>query len=432
MRRLAIAKGSKLWGTAPFDSVGALCCIGVLVAVACNSQSQAAATPSPSASPAPLPVISPVASSAIFSLLPTQGDPSYPYPIKDCSDAGGVVGASDPVAFVLPNGKEYALRDYADPDHPRTLCRFSNNQIVQLIDSRHIVVVCCGFRAFAVVDLPEMVHHWFKVPVAPPNEAFLLGVSPGLDQVAWLGFDVTAWRLTVHVYTSQGDQVSAPLPAPGSLKQVSEIQPRAAFSPSGRFLYVLDRRSRGQPEDPSLRSLVVVEGSHVRLKLTPPVGGWPAGSEPASPLWSPVTDTLYYSQSGTVWTWTPESGSRPLLRGTSWCLPTISADGRYVAYGAQSAGGALGVYLATLGGSVTPRLIGQGPRNEPAFLGTRLLWYRSWNGSDCMTGGGQSLVYDMTDGAESRSVLNEVDNLWPATSSVFTGVNTFLAFVPGQ
>jgi len=423
-------------------TIEAFVCATIVGVTACTTSSGATASgarssfPTPPAAaatytpPANAPTYTPQASTASFSLLPWAGNPGGPYPIKDCSDAGGIIGASDPVALVQPHGLEVALRDYADPAHPRTVCRFSNNQIVQLIDSRHIVVVgVTATNLFAVVDLPELRHHWFQLPVAPKDWAVLLGVSPGLDAVAWLSLDQNR-QVNIHITTSQGDQVTPAAPSPSTGGGRLAMYERAAFSPSGKYLFLLDRRLGGNNnlEDPSLRTLLILQGSRVLLRLEPPAGGWAVDGEPAMPLWSPISDTLFYRQNGDVWAWSPETGAAILLPKTAWCFPTISADGRYLAYGApHSPDGTYNVYLADLRGSLAPQAIGKGPRNAPGFLNANLLWYRAWTQQTCTTDGSQSLLYDTTDGSESASSLDQVYNTWPATSSDYNGVDAFLA-----
>jgi hypothetical protein len=283
-------------------------------------------------------------------------------------------------------------------------------------------------NVFAVVDLPELRHHWFQLPISPRDWAVFLGVSPGLDAVAWLGVDQSR-QVNIHITTSQADQVTPATPSPSSGGGQLAMYERAAFSPSGKYLFLLDRRlgSNTNLEDPSLRTLLVLHGSKVLLKLVPPAGGWVAGGEPAMPLWSPTDDTLFYRQKGDVWTWSPETGARIFLPHTAWCYPTISPDGRHLAYGApHSPDGQYNVYLADLTGPLAPQAIGKGSRNAPAFLSTNLLWYRAWTQTTCFSSGSQPLVFDRSDGSESATLLDQVYNLWPATSSDYTGVDTFL------
>jgi hypothetical protein len=365
--------------------------------------------------------------------VPYTADAGLPWPIKDCSDAGGVIGASDPVALVQPHGKEVALRDYADPVHPRTVCRFSFAAVVQLIDSRHIVVMgTAASSLFAVVDLPEMRHHWFQLrPEGPRAECTdLLGVSPGLDAVTWRTYNIASGSQSIHVTTAAGDRVVGTLPSPDFCGSFP-LTPSSAYSPSGQYMFFLDRQA-----GPSMNSLLVLNGSQVRIKLTPPKGGWAIGAEPSMPVWSPVTDTLYYEQDGKIWSWTSATGPRTFLPGLAWCYPTLSADGRYLAYGVLRADGLYQVDLLEMRSGQAPLVVGKGTHNMPAFLNSNLLWYQTWSYAQCGAGvnasefpvpnippklTGQPVIYDTTDGSETPSLIDQVFEVWPATGYGYSG-----------
>jgi hypothetical protein len=411
-------------------------CAIFLAAVSCTNPSTPTASGariSAPATPTAQSITPGAASSSAFSVLPWSGDPGSPDPIMDCRDAGGVIGPSDPVAIVQPHGRELALRDYADPANPRTLCRFSNPRIAQLIDSRHIVVR--GFGApniYAVVDLPEVRYHWFQLkPEGSTGCADLLGVSRGLDAVTWRGFIQGAAVQTIHVTTAAGDRAVATLPRATAPLGACGARPveSDAYSASGRYFYVLDRNPQMSYESgPPLNSLLVIDGAQALLQVTPPPGGWAPDAEPSMPVWSPVSDTLYYVQGGQVWTWDPATGARPFLPGVSWCYPTISADGRYLAYAARRSDGLYDVDLLDLTSGQVPHAIGKGPRNLPAFLNSSLVWYMTWNSPQCGEGYagyivvGQPLIYDTHDGSEASSGLDWVFQVWPATGYAISGV----------
>jgi len=289
-------------------------------------------------------------------------------------------------------------------------------------------------NVFGVVDLPEMRHHWFQLrPEGPFGECSeLLGVSPGLDAVTWRAYNVVSGSQSIHVTTSAGDRVAGTLPNHPTFCVNGALIPSAAYSPSGQYLFLLDREAGPPPEaaDPSLNSLVVIDGMQERFTLTPPAGGWARGAEPSMPVWSPVADTLYYQQNGDIWNWTPATGARRFLPGVSWCYPTLSKDGRYLAYGALRPDGLYNVNLLDLTSGQAPHAIGKGPRNMPAFLNSNLLWYQAWSYAQCGEGGsafrptlvGQPFIYDTTDGSEVPSLIDQVYELWPATGYGYSGV----------
>jgi hypothetical protein len=312
------------------------------------------------------------------------------------------------------------MRDYADPTHPRSACVFigGTNSVagVQLIDARHVVVPRIGpDYLYAVVDLPEVSYHWFQLP-HPANELpTFLGVSPALDQIAWWSPDIPGNTDKVHLTTKAGDQVVATLPDPhGGRCGGADDSMFAGYAHSGSHLFVLDN------EDPAGTSLLVLQGSQTKLLVSPPSPHWPVGAQPAMALWAPNSDTLYYRQQGDVWTWTPTAGAKRYLSGVRWQYPTISADGRYLAYALPRPDGTHSVYLIDLAHGGSPILIGKGPRNVPVFLNSTLLWYKSEGQGICGPGGTNPfLIYDVTDGSEVGSAIDQPYAVWPATSSNF-------------
>lgn len=64
-------------------------------------------------------------------------------------------------------------------------------------------------------------------------------------------------------------------------------------------------------------------------------------------------------------------------------------------------------------------MIGKGPRTTPPFLNSNLLFYKTEVQGPCGSGGDRSLVYDLSDGSESPSIIDYVGSVWPSTSSNF-------------
>src|SRR5207302_164997 len=153
----------------------------------------------------------------------------------------------------------------------------------------------------------------------------------------------------------------------------------AAFTHSSRYLFVLD-----QPQ-PADSILAVLRGPDRLFSLVPPATGWSRGAEPSRALWSPTSETLYYRRSGSVWRWTARDGAGILLNGVSWVFPTITPDGRHLAYAVARADGKHDVYLADLQSGGAPVRIGLA-RTLPVFLNNSQLWYESESDDGC-TGG---------------------------------------------
>ena len=357
---------------------------------------------------------SPSAAPGGFNLLPAEEPADFVSQIV-CT---GTIGAEDPVAIVRMQGSQpgtgdVVLRDYADQANPTTPCTFGSEAIAQLIDAQHIVIR--PNDGIAVVDLPNVTYHWFDLP----QEKFL-AVAPTLDQLLWMDQDpIEAKEDTIHLTTSAGDQVVATLPNNNEGRCGSpEFDSKwSAYTRSGSHFFVLD-----QPF-PETTSLIAGSGATPSLSLIAPSGGWAEGMNPMMALWSPTTDTLYYRRGGDIWQWTEGTDPFVFLPEVSWVQPTISADGVHLAYAVLRADGVLhDVYLVDLTTAViTPDRIGDGARKLPVFLNATQLWFLS-EGEDHGCVGGEAerpLIYDIVDGLEFNSVIEQPLFVWPATSAIY-------------
>jgi hypothetical protein len=394
-----------------------------LLAMACGSPS---ASKSASASRSGQTPPSAPAPADFFFDLSAPGDVSAASAARTASwiTCSGSIGQSDPVAVVLlhaaANTGEYVLRDYVDPSNPRTACQFHTQQaghgygVAQLIDAHHVVIQvleCC--QLYAVVDLPEVRYHWFQLPQPPGFGAGLLAVSPGLNEVAWLSNnDSTGADRKVHLTTRSGDQVVANLPVALGRCGAPNLSKEGAYAHSGSYLYVLD-----QPLPDNV--LFVLQGKQQLLSLVAPRGGWPKGAQPEMAVWSPTSETLFYRQNGDVWQWTQASGAQRYLPGVNWYYPTFSPSGSHLAYSVPRSDGLHDMYLIDLAHGGSPQLI-KGARNLPVFLNSAQLLYWSEGQGICGPSVDHQLVYDITNGSESPSIIDQVTGVWPATSSNFS------------
>lgn len=382
--------------------------------------SPASAAPSATSAPTVSPISTPITStSATFNLLPTSKPADFVSPVT-CS---GAIGASDPVALVELIGTasaagDWVLRDYADSSKPRTVCTFGQhgNGFVQLIDARHVVLIGNNETAtYAVVDLPELRYHWFRLPTIPNPTRTLLAVSPGLDQIAWLNSDYGSATDQIHLTDSSGDHVVASLRAEYGRCGTADDSNQAAYTHSGGHLYELNQSI------PSLNALNVLAGQQNVLAILPPTEGWKLNAAyPAMAVWSPTSETLYYRFGADVMRWTPAGGAEKYIPGVSWYNPTISPDGSHLAYSVLRAD-AVGhdVYLIDLAHGGGPEVIGGGHRNRPSFVNATQLFFWSEGPDGCVTGPSDSkpLIYNIVTKAEGPSIFDAVLSAWPATSS---------------
>src|SRR5437870_7264730 len=144
----------------------------------------------------------------------------------------------------------------------------------------------------------------------------------------------------LHVRTQAGDDGTAALPNvfEGICGGPEDSSALGAYTHSGADFFVLDQYY-------NLNSLLVAAGQTPALSVLPPRGGWSSGLEPATALWSPTSETLFYFQGKDVWEWSPGSSPKRFLAGVRWLHPTIAPDGAHLAYSVARSDGSHDVYL---------------------------------------------------------------------------------------
>jgi len=356
----------------------------------------------------------PVADS--FAVLPAHAPPD----LATGATCSGSIGAADAVAIVHLQGAAdedgpVVLRDYADPTAPRTSCTFTSASwsLVELVDARHLVVAAPEDGGlFAVVDLPELRYHWFRLPESPSGyESQLITVAPTLDRVVWISSDPEVTESdAIHVTTAAADRVVATVRDTNTGSCGGPV-PVGRFTRSG-LAYVLDQPMQGE------ESLVVIDGDKIAFSLVAPKAGWTDANRPSMAVWSPAADTLYYSRGADAWRWTAGGGATKFLPGVTWHDPTISPNGTHLAYSVVRADGAPAVYLVDLANGGSPKRLGTGPRDLPAFLSDSQLWYLALaDQGGCAGGSEKPLIYNLRDGSEAPSIIVDIRATWPATSS---------------
>jgi hypothetical protein len=373
-------------------------------------------TPTVAPTPTPVPTPEPITSTdATFSLLAVD----QPAGFESTIVCAGDIGPSDPVAVVaMKTGEEFVtsqeLRDYADIDEPRTACTFGEGNFIvaDLIDARHVVIASDGI--YAVVDLPEVTYHWFALPQSEDAYVNLLAVSPSLDAVLWTRertvpdpFEIISRELMVT--SDAGDAVVAELPEVegGRCGSPTDSNP-ADYQLRGGHYYALDQIL------PSVNALVVASGSATELEHKPPTDGeWSAdGDVPLFPVWSPSEEVLYYRLGNDVMRWTPEAGEEVFLADTPWFYPSMTSDGRYLAYVVDA-----DLYLIDFAADASPDLIRE-QVNYPVFVNGSQLWFLDASSGGCATGDDPpERIYDVRDASEAPSVIQYVQGVWPQTSS---------------
>jgi hypothetical protein len=259
------------------------------------------------------------------------------------------------VAVVRPHEASYSpnavLRDYATVSKPRTACRLGAAFPAQTIDAHHIVI---GGDAglYAVVDLPTVRYHWFQLPSLPAKSSTFIAVGPGFDQVLWLATDQGNTKFEVHITTRAGDHLvatlrdgisgnlwvlwlelgrlhalgRAPLHAHPATGRCAEQSPRTSGSNASAVIHSFCGRMG--PGRQSVDRGVVTDQR-----------------DPVLPAREQCLD------------WKPGAKLQRFLTGVSWSYPTITPDGKHLAYELSG-----NVYLVDLThvGIASPKLIGKG------------------------------------------------------------------------
>ena len=326
----------------------------------------------------------------------------------------GPIGGSDPVAIVWmqPDDGQIqtgpVLRNYADVSAPRTSCIFAPGDytIHSLVDARHLVI-SGNNRRYAIVDLPELRYHWFRLPTAELEAGTLFAVAPDLGSITWWRVSTEGAQGREAVLTdASGRHVLAPLPELLDGRCGSPLDSsQGAFARSGNAFYILDQLM------PSVNALIAGRGTEAELVLNPPEGGWPDGAWPLMALWSPTSETLYYRAGSDVMRWSPGSAPELFLDDTPWSHPTFTPDGRYLAYATED-----GVYLVNMAAGSAPELI-RADASEPIFLNATQLWFKLSSYGGCVSEARPERAYDLNDRSDGPSIIDGVLAVWPATSS---------------
>jgi hypothetical protein len=397
-------------------------CSSAPVSPTAHSSSPGSVAASPTELPTATPTLptptsgqpSPTPPAEEFVILPSSAPVGYEEQIHCTGD----IGANDPVAIVALRAKDAdapndtVLRDYADPDHPRTACTFGAGlepYDTHLIDARHVVTSACtdGSCRHAVVDLPEVRYHWFALP---GQGADLVAVSPGLDEVAWISTKADGTGRRLHLTRADGDHVVARLRDVGGRCGSPDDSKLGDYTHSGEMLYVLDVPIANDAV------FLVFAGLDRAFGLRPPAGGWEYPNQPAMPIWTPNGDALFFRSEGKGWRWTRDGGRQTFLPAHDWRYPTITPNGEYLAYALQRPDGFHDLYLLNLGSGGAPVRIAR-KATTPVFLNDDQLWLMREAQGVCGNGAAGPAIYEISSGDTSGSIVLGVESVWPATSS---------------
>jgi hypothetical protein len=376
--------------------------VGLLIS-ACGSTPPKVSSGTPGA-----PIAGAPSSSPLFSLNPTQFGhlPSASPPTLKATlpiSCTGDVGNTDPVAIVTIIGRTGTfLRDYADEASPQNFCSFGQGvAVTEILDPHHVVI---SSPVAAVVELPST--QVFELGIA----GRLVAVAPDLSQVLWVSATSPP---TLHDSWDAGDvTLQTYPPATTGCADTDTVSRSGAFSRDGHFGYALsDQGPKGAT------FLNVVGNRALVFALVPPAAGWGRLGGPRMAAWSPVSDQLYYEQQGNIWHWTPAAGAAQFTTGVSWIDPTISPDGKRIAYAVRGSTGVSIVHIIDATSGADLGTVSSDGRSHPFFLTNDLIWLRG-DQRGCAAGNPSTFVYDLRDQTETQSSLGQVWTTWPSTSAL--------------
>ena len=347
-------------------------------------------------------------SSPLFTLNPNQFGhlpPASPATLKSTLPISctGDVGNTDPVAIVTISGRTGVfLRDYADEASPQNFCSFGQGiDVTEILDPHHVVITS---PVAAVVELPST--RVFELGIG----GRLVAVAPDLSQVLWVSRSSPP---TLHDSWDAGNvQVQVYPPAATTCVDTDTVSRSGAFSRDGHNGYAL------WDQGPKTATYLNVVGNRAPVfALVPPAGGWGRLGGPRMAVWSPVSGQLYYEQQGSVWRWSPAAGAAQLKAGVSWIDPTISPDGKRIAYATRGSNGVSIVHIIDATSGADLSTVSADGRSRPFFLTDDLIWLKG-DQRGCAAGNRSTFVYDLRDQTETQSSLDQVWATWPSTSAL--------------
>lgn len=272
----------------------------------------------------------------------------------------------------------------------------------------------------------EAALHLLNVETRQVKELFR--VETGIDVYAWSPDRQTVAYVTrderayphIHYRSLSGEgsvQTVATLARALGREGADDDQARVEFARDGRRVLVVYTAADGDPgravtDDQAQLQLRTLDGT---LAFAPD-----HGSEPTMGFWSPKGDRLYYrTGAGARYRETSTGRVRSLKGNPFWYDPSISRDGRFVAY--DTGGSRLGVRVRVYD-TRSGAFVVTSPRNlfRPVFADARTVWVQRVRkcARDCLTETepvDEVLAFDRTTGKTRKLAivsLRDIDVLY--------------------
>lgn len=240
------------------------------------------------------------------------------------------------------------IDSFANPAHPVTLCSLSGQVIFpKFITRTDIGYAISNGTAEAAATLTQIQRMSLndKQPVTVvtfPGEAVDVAWSPDGSNVAFLASTyapdgVEANQLWLKVGAADAKALTPLIEYGGRDGSLSD-QTIVSFSPDGNYLLMADTTLAGPaPASPNQAVIQVYSVQDGKLVWVPPSALGITLATKIDPsitmaLWAHVSDRLYYRDKAGVHTLDPPTTVGTLAAGLAWYTPSVSSDGRTVAY----------------------------------------------------------------------------------------------------
>jgi len=356
-----------------------------------------------------------IAATALLAAACGSGNPSSTGAVTSASPTSIASPTPTPSAnlalVTLRSSGFVVVRDLSDISHPKTVgtlqvgapqAQFVSGTEFSYLDPQYIG------------DVGTSASNLMRTPVAGSPATLVVKAAHGIVLYAWSPDGKTAAYVTntdkaseLHLVTASNDRPVSTMPAIlGGCEN-----PICAFATEFRLLYSPDGKYISLSQSfggPNFR----VWNSEGKLLTSNP-----DGSSYGMTVWA--GGNLYFVDANGVEVWR-DGVTSPFLPGVRWLRPHASPDGTQIVYAASDSAGVTHVYVVNTSNKAIREI--KKLRREPVFLTSRYLWYQGERA--CKAGdlcapslpvifSGTTYIYDLQEGTESTSIIEEVHDTWP-------------------
>jgi hypothetical protein len=280
---------------------------------------------------------------------PRAPTPPPPFPVTPFVDCLKLPTAdSEPLVLATPSdGRQSLIISFRDPIHPATLCTITNAFSVRFISRTEF-----GYTTTAGSNDPNFGYSLIaRMKLTDPTPIPVAKVEHTVPAVGWSPDGSSAAYITYvggngnapdtnQLWLMSGDAAPRALTPPITLHSrglFRDDQVAVLFSPDGKYVVMadtpLDYGTPKLPDQAHFQVYSVLDGNQVWVPpsaLIRPIAGLTFTTMAA---WSrKAAHQLFYRDLAGVHTWDPPSTVGTVVAGMTWYTPSVSPDGRFVAY----------------------------------------------------------------------------------------------------